>query len=79
MNTFDEKLLRKNLIIDAKAVGIPIGSAEVFVDKALAETKKALKHKKIITNRDLERIITRELKKYNADLAYVQTIRDKII
>ena len=79
MDSFDEKILRKNLLIDAKAVGIPIGSAEIFVDKTITETKKAIKHKKIITNHDLERIITKELKKYNADLAYVQTIRDKII
>ena len=37
------------------------------------------KKKKIITKRDLERTVVAELKKYNADLAYVYQNRDKII
>ena len=76
---FDEKELKKILKIDAHAIGIPVGAAEVFIDKTLSETKKQLKSKRIITNKDLERIVTKELKKYNSDLAYVYKNRDKII
>lgn len=76
---FDEKELKKLLKIDARAVGIPSGAAEIFIDKTLAETKKQLKTKKIITDKDLERIVAKELKKYNSDLAYVYKNRDKII
>ena len=72
METFDSKTLAKNLKIDAKAVGIPSGAAEIF-------TEKSLKSKKIITEKDLERAIAKELKKYNADFAYVYENRDKII
>ncbi len=79
MNAIDEKSIIKNLKIDAKAVGIPIGAAEIFIEKSLKEANKTLKSKKIITEKDLERAIAKELKKYNADFAYVYENHDKII
>ncbi len=79
MEHFDEKKLTKELKIDARAVGIPSGSAEIFIEKTLENAKKQLKNKSIITKKDLERIIAKELKKYNADLAYIYKNRDKII
>ena len=79
MSTIDTKLLTKNLKIDAKAVGIPVGAAEIFIDKTLKAAQTALKSKTIITNEDLNRAITKELKKYNPDLVYVYENRDKII
>ena len=79
MSHFNEKIIEKDLKIDAKAVGIPSGAAELFIKKTLEEVKKQLKNKTIITDKDLERIITKELKKYNADLAYIYKNRDKII
>ena len=39
----------------------------------------ALKGKKIITEKDLELALARELAKYNPDLAYVNKNRDTII
>ena len=79
MDITQDKNLIKNLKIDAKGVGIPAGAAEVFIERSLAAAAKTLKSKKIITHKDLERAITKELKKYNADLAYVYENRDKII
>ncbi len=79
MEHFDEKKFTKDLKIDARAVGIPSGSAEIFIEKTLESAKKQLKNKSIITKKDLERIIAKELKKYNADLAYIYKNRDKII
>ncbi|MBR2641330.1 hypothetical protein IKD49_02655 [Candidatus Saccharibacteria bacterium] len=76
---FDEKTIRKELRIDAKGLGIPSGAADVFIDKTIMVAKQKIKSKKIITQNDLERIITTELKKYNADFAYVYENRDKII
>ena len=75
----DEKAITKELKIHAKAVGIPIGAAEIFIERTIKDAKKSFKSKKIITNKDLERALSRELKKYNADLAYVYKNRDKII
>ena len=79
MQEFDEKQIKKELKIDAKALGIPSGAAETFIDNTLKSVKKSIKSKTIITELDLRRLIIKELKKYNTDLAYVYKNRDKII
>lgn len=79
MHEFNPVKIAKELKIDAKAVGIPSGAAEVFIDKALATTEKKLSLKTIITEEDLKRILAKELKKYHKDLAYVYENRDTII
>ncbi|MBO7718380.1 hypothetical protein J6S37_02710 [Candidatus Saccharibacteria bacterium] len=79
MQEFAEKQIKKELKIDAKALDIPTGAAEVFIENTLKSVKKNIRTKKTITKLDLERLITKELKKYNSDLAYVYKIRDKII
>lgn len=76
---FDKDALARELKIEAKALGIPVGAANAFVEKTVVATCQKLKKKKLITKRDLERTVVAELKKYNADLAYVYRIRDKII
>lgn len=76
---FNEKKLIKDLKIDARALNIPIGAAEIFIEKTISAVKKQLKPKTIITDKDLTKIVAKELKKYNADLAYVYKNRDKII
>lgn len=79
MEHFDKKTIKRELKIDARAIGIPSGAAEIFIEKTLENVKKQLNNKTIITNKDLERIIAKELKKYNADLAYIYKNRDTII
>ena len=76
---FDENIIRKQLTIDAKGLGIPNGTAAVFIDKVIQSTKQKISAKSIITSGDLERIITKELSKYHADFAYIYKNRDKII
>ena len=78
----DEKLLKSTRLIlksHAKALGIPSGAADSFINNSEKSVKKSLKGKKIITEADFKRAFTRELKKYNADLAYVYENYDKII
>ncbi len=79
MNTFDEKALQRQLEIDARALGIPSGSAEVFIKRTISAVKSTLKSKSIITENDLKRLVSKELKKYHPDLAYVYKNRDTII
>ena len=79
MKEYDEKEIIKDLKIDAHALGIPEGAAETFINRTLKDAKKTLKGKSIITEKDLERAVTKELKKYHADLAYVYQNRDTII
>ena len=76
---FDERKLRRDLKIDAKGVGIPTGAAEAFIDQVIRDVEKKFKNKQIITESDLKRAVVKELKKYNADFAYVYQNRDKII
>ena len=73
------KALTKELKVNMKGLGIPIGAAEIFTSKIISEVKKQIKGKKIITEQDLNRYIATAAKKYNADLAYVYKNRDKII
>ncbi|MDO5451769.1 MAG: hypothetical protein Q4F56_01635 [Candidatus Saccharibacteria bacterium] len=77
--TFNINQTKKELKIHAKALHIPPGAANVFIDKSLTDAQKSLKNKKIITDQDLTRAIAKELKKYHADFAYVYKNRDKII
>ena len=73
------KDFRRELKIHAKALGIPSGAADSFIDETIKTVKKNLKKKTVITKADFERMVARELKKYNADFAYVYQNRDKII
>ncbi len=79
MKEFDEKTIIQELKIDAKGLGIPAGAAETFIEKSLKAALKALQKKSIITELDLKKAVTKELKKCHADLAYVYDNRDKII
>ena len=74
-----EKSLIKALKIDTKAIGIPAGAADIFIQKSLAAAKKSLISRKLITEKDLKRALAKELKKYSTDFAYVYENRDKII
>ncbi|MBQ3470153.1 hypothetical protein IJH23_00325 [Candidatus Saccharibacteria bacterium] len=76
---YNEKDLKKLLKTDAKALGIPSGAAEIFIERTLKSIEKSLKSKDLITESDLTRLVVRELKKYHADLAYVYQNRDKIV
>ncbi len=71
--------IKKSLQLHAKALDIPSGAAEIFIDKTLSATQIALKSKNTITKSDLTRIISKELKKYHKDFAYVYENRDKIV
>ncbi|MBR3172846.1 hypothetical protein IKF21_02985 [Candidatus Saccharibacteria bacterium] len=71
--------IKRELALHARALDIPVGAAEIFIDKSLAAATKSFKSKKIVTDQDLNRAIIRELRKYHKDLAYVYENHDKII
>lgn len=73
------KSLKTSLRAHARAINIPEGAAEDFIKRALSDASKALKNKTVLTDNDLKRVLYKELKKYNADLAYVYKNCDKII
>ena len=73
------KALRTELRLHARALGIPSGAADTFIDATIESVQKSLANKSIITSDDLTRAVVRELKKYNKDLAYVYQKHDTII
>lgn len=79
MDDKTEKTLRRELKVHARAIGIPEGAAESFIDFTIKSVQKSLKKNTIITKSDLIRLVSKELKKYNADLAYVYRNCGKII
>lgn len=79
MDEKTEKSLSKELKLHAKALGIPEGSAKVFINETLTAAKKSLRAKSIITAADLDRAIIKNLKKYHKDFAYIYENRDTII
>lgn len=79
MDHLTEKNLIKELKFHTRGLDIPEGAADIFIDKTISAVKKELKNKTIITKQDLIRYVTKELQKYNSDLAYVYKNYDKII
>ena len=79
MAVFNETIIKQELRIDAKALGIPEGSAELFIKRAYKTAIKKLSHRTIITEKDLKLAIANELQKYHKDFAYIYKNRDKII
>ncbi len=79
MEEFSRKKLEKSLKIDARGLGIPVGAADAFIKSTLDAVEKGFKHKKIVTEKDLQLAIVKEIKKFNNDFAYVYQNRDKIV
>ena len=76
---FERGELIEELRREAKSLNIPAGLAEEIIKKVVTGVCKWLEKREIITKNDLERVVSRELDKYNKDLAYIYRNRDKII
>ena len=76
---FSASDLRDDILHEAKVLKISENVAKTIAEKAAGEVEKWVQKRSAVTVEDLNRQIAKELKKYNADLAYVYQIRDKII
>ncbi|MBQ6147423.1 hypothetical protein IJH66_02625 [Candidatus Saccharibacteria bacterium] len=76
---FKSEDLAEELRRESRSLGLPAGSAEDVIKKVTEGVCLWLEERNIITKSDLERVVSRELDKYNADLAYIYRNRDKII
>ena len=76
---FERRDLAEELRRDSKSLGIPAGSADIIIDSVIESVCSWLEKRSLITKDDLERVVSRELDKYNKDLAYIYRNRDKII
>lgn len=73
------RTLEQTLRLHARALHIPDGSADAFIAATLKSVQKSLRGKSLLTDRDLKRLVAKELKKYHADFAYVYANCDIII
>ena len=79
MDSTTEKSLRKELKLHARALGIPDGAAEDFINTTIKSIQPTLAKKSALTPADFTRIVAKELKKYHKDLAYIYEIHNTII
>ncbi len=71
--------LEAEIISDAKAIHIPIGTAEVIAEKVATETAKWVTQRSVVTSDDINRRVAADIMKYSKDLSYVYQNRGKII
>lgn len=76
---FSKENLKAEILKDAKSINLAPGFAATISDKVSDAVEQKVNKLSTITKNDLERIVTAELKKYSADLAYIYHNRDKII
>ncbi len=77
--TFDEQELQKELMHEAKVLGIAVGVAEIISVEIAKKVARRVAKRAAITVDDLNRFVAEAAEKYNADLAYIYKNRDKII
>lgn len=77
--TFSEQKLRDEILLEAKALNLPVGTAEIIATKVAEKTAKWVMRRAAVTQDDINRRVAMEAKQYNADLAYVYQNRGKII
>ncbi len=76
---FSEKKIATDIRQEAQVLNLHMGAVEAIIDKVTARVGAWARERSAITKEDLERVTARELKKYNADLAYLYKNRGKII
>ncbi len=76
---FDEQELKNDIIREAKALGVPVGTAEVIAEKVAKLVAKWVNQRVTVTVDDINRRVALEIAKYQTDLAYVYQNRGKII
>lgn len=76
---FSREKLKKEFMREAKAINLQAGAAAAIAEKTLDKAEKWAKERGLFTPEDLDRVIAKEVEKYNSDLAYVYKNRGKII
>lgn len=64
---------------DSRTLGLPEESVSIVIKKVLESVLKWLENRDIITENDLERVVSSELDKYSPDLAFLYRNRNKMI
>lgn len=76
---FSKKRLVKDILREGRVLGLHEGATRIIAEKVAEKVEKWTKKRATVTELDISRVATKELIKYNPDLAYVYENRDKII
>lgn len=71
--------LKTELLQEARVLGLHRGAVELIVDRVVEEVDAWMEKRAVVTKADLDRTIATKIRKYNKDLAYWYSNRDKII
>ena len=71
--------VKQSILRQAKGVRLPEGWAEQIAERVAKATDKWIEDKDIVTEKDLEVFICKELEQLNPDIAFAYKNRDKII
>lgn len=71
--------IKQSVMRQAKSLRMPEGWAEQIAERVAKATDKWIADKDIVTEKDLEVFICKELDELNPDIAFAYKNRDKII
>ena len=74
-----KKKIHEDIKREAKILGLHPGTAEIIADNVVDKVVAWSKKRSMITEDDLNQRLSKEIKKYNADLAYLFESKGKII
>lgn len=74
-----KKKIHEDIKREAKILGLHPGTAEIIADNVVDKVIAWSKKRSMITEDDLNQRLSKEIKKYNADLAYLFESKGKII
>jgi hypothetical protein len=74
-----KRKIHEDIKREAKILGLHPGTAEIIADNVVDKVIAWSKKRSMITEDDLNQRLGKEIKKYNADLAYLFESKGKII
>ncbi len=77
--SFSKNVVVRDIMFEAKVLGISEGAAEKFAEKVSERVTKWAEQRESITEDDINTQIAKEINKYSKDLAFVYKNRGKII
>ena len=77
--SFSKAVVVRDIMFEAKVLGISVGAAEEFAEKVSEKVVKWAERRQSVTEDDLNTQIAKEINKYNKDLAFIYKNRGKII
>ncbi len=76
---FSKKQVVKDIMLEAKVLGISAGAGEKYAEKVAGKIAKWAERREEVTQADIDAQIAKEVSRYSKDLAFVYKNRGKII